>query len=205
MARPQRVLVTGFEPFGGDARNVSGNVARLLDGASVAGHEVRGVVLPCAFASAPAALRAAIDACQPALVLCLGLAASRRGFTPERVAINLVDARIADNLGARPVDEPVLAGAPAAVFTRLPVKAMVAALQAAGLEAAVSYSAGTFVCNQVFFALCDGLGAAGPVRGGFMHLGGELDDETATAGVRLALATALVTGDDLAHSAGRVD
>ena len=205
MDRLGRVLITGFEPFGGDTRNVSGQVALALNGARVDGHVVHGRVLPCAFEAAPAALQRAIDACRPALVLCLGLAASRRGFTPERVAINLVDARIADNLGARPVDEPVRGGAPAAVFTRLPVKAMTAALQAAGFEAAVSYSAGTFVCNQVFFALCDGLAAAGPVRGGFMHLGGELDDETATAGVRLALATALVTGDDLAHSAGRID
>jgi pyroglutamyl-peptidase len=205
VAAAARVLVSGFEPFGGDRRNVSGRVAQALDGARVAGHALRGVVLPCAFASAPGVLQAAIDAWQPSMVLCLGLAPSRRGFTPERVAINWVDARIADNHGAQPVDVPVRAGAPAAVFTRLPVKAMTAALRAAGFEAELSWTAGSFVCNQVFFTLCDGLDAAGPVRGGFMHLGGELDDAVAEAGVRVALAAALTADGDLAVSAGRID
>jgi pyroglutamyl-peptidase len=204
-ARRPVVLVTGFEPFGGDPVNPSGDAARLLDGRSIAGHRVRGVVLPCAFATAPAALQAAIEASHPALVLCLGLAASRRGFQPERVAINLIDARIPDNVGAQPVDEPVLPGAPPAAFTDLPVKAMAAALVAAGHEAAVSYSAGTFVCNQVFFALMQILQARSGVRGGFMHLGGELDGAAAAVGVRVALAEALRRTADLASSAGRVD
>lgn len=204
-ARRPVVLVTGFEPFGGDPVNPSGDAARLLDGRVIAGHRVRGVVLPCAFATAPAALQAAIEAAQPALVLCLGLAASRRGFQPERVAINLIDARIPDNAGAQPVDEPVLPEAPAAAFTDLPVKAMAAALAAAGHEAAVSYTAGTFVCNQVFFALMQILQSRPGVRGGFMHLGGELDGVAAAAGIRVALAEALRRTADLRASAGRVD
>jgi pyroglutamyl-peptidase len=207
------VLVTGFEPFAGDPVNPSGDAARLLDGQVIAGRRVHGVVLPCVFATAPAALRAAIEATRPEMVLCLGLAASRLGFQPERVAINLVDARIPDNAGAQPVDEPVIAGAPAAAFTDLPVKAMVAALVAAGHGAAVSYSAGTFVCNQVFFALTQALAQApahalpggARVRGGFMHLGGDLDGAAAAAGVRVALTAALDRTADLGSSAGRID
>jgi pyroglutamyl-peptidase len=195
------ILVTGFEPFGGDARNPSGDAALALHGALIAGHRVHGVVLPCVFATAPAALAAAVLATQPALVLCLGLAASRNGFHPERVAINLIDARIPDNAGAQPVDVPVQAGAAPAAFTTLPVKAMASALQAAGHAATVSYSAGSYVCNQVFFALMQL-----PVpRGGFLHLGGDLALDAVIAGTRVALKAALAEGPDLAVSAGRID
>lgn len=195
------LLVTGFEPFGGDASNVSADAARLLDGQLIAGHALHGAVLPCVFAQAPARLRALVDELQPALVLCLGLAASRRGFQPERVAINLIDARIADNAGAQPIDQPVDASAAPAYFSSLPVKAMAAALRAQGHEAEVSHSAGTFVCNQVFHALM-----AMPVaRAGFMHLGGDLDAASAAAGVRLALEVALAQRQDLGSSAGTLD
>ena len=146
------LLVTGFEPFGGDAANPSGDATRLLDGETLGGHILRGAVLPCVFAEAPAQLRALVDAHRPVLLLCLGLAASRRGFHLERVAINLIDARIADNAGAQPVDTPVDSAGPPAAFTTLPVKAMAAALRAEGFDADVSYSAGTYVCNQVFHA-----------------------------------------------------
>ncbi len=195
------ILVTGFEPFGGDARNPSGEAALALDGDLIGGRPVRGVVLPCVFETAPRALQAAIEALRPELVLCLGLAASRHGFHFERVAINLIDARIADNAGAQPVDHPVAAGAPPAAFTSLPVKAMAAAVRAAGLDAVVSYTAGTFVCNQVFFALMQ-LPVA---RGGFLHLGGDLDTPSVVAGTRIALAAAVDRQGDLGTSAGRVD
>ena len=195
------LLLTGFEPFGGDARNPSGEAALALHGEVIAGQRVHGVVLPCVFATAPQALRAAIVATQPDLVLCLGLAASRRGFHPERVAINLIDARIADNAGAQPVDEPVIAGAAAAAFSTLPVKAMAAALQQAGHPAMVSYTAGSFVCNQVFFALMQ-LPVA---RAGFLHLGGDLDLAAVVAGTRIALGSAWRHGVDLSVSAGLVD
>ncbi len=201
------ILLTGFEPFGGAPRNVSAEVARALDGGLIAGHRVHGVVLPCVFAEAPAALLAAVADVRPAVALCLGLAMSRRGFSPERVAINLIDARIADNAGARPVDVAVIAGAPAAVFSSLPVKAMTAALQAGGFEAEPSFSAGSYVCNQVFYALMHALthGLPAASRGGFMHLGGDLDAATAGAGVRLALAAALAHHQDLTLPAGRLD
>lgn len=195
------ILVTGFEPFGGDARNPSGEAALMLEGQAIGGHALRGIVLPCVFADAPRALRAAIRRHRPALVLGLGLAASRRGFHLERVAVNLIDARIADNAGAQPVDRPVAAGGPAAAFTTLPVKAMAAALQAAGHEAQVSYSAGSFVCNQVFYALM----RCRVPRAGFLHVGGDVAVPAIVEGVRVALAAALERSEDLAVSAGRVD
>lgn len=195
------ILVTGFEPFGGDARNPSGEAALAMDGQGIGGVPVRGVVLPCVFAEAPRALRAAIRRHRPDLVLALGLAASRRGFHLERVAVNLIDARIPDNAGAQPVDEPVQRRGPAAAFTTLPVKAMSAALQGAGLEAQVSWSAGSFVCNQLFYALM----RCRVPQAGFLHLGGDLDTDAIVRGVRVALAAALGTSVDLATSAGRID
>lgn len=199
------LLVTGFEPFGGDAANPSGDAARALHGEWLDGHRVHGVVLPCTFATAPLALQSAIAASRPVAVLCLGLAASRRGFHPERVAINLVDARIPDNAGAQPIDEPVRAGGPAARFTRLPVKAVVAALQAAGHEAAVSHTAGTYVCNQVFYRLMQLLARRPSVRGGFMHVGGDLEADAVAAGTRVALRATLATAEDLPVGGGTLD
>jgi pyroglutamyl-peptidase len=165
------VLLTGFEPFGGDRRNPSGEVARQLDGAAIDRHIVVGAVLPCVFGRSARELRRLVRAHRPELVVCLGLAATRTEITPERVAINVDDARIADNAGARPVDRPVVRGGPAAYWSTLPVKAIVRALQGAGLPASVSQTAGTFVCNHVFYALMHELARGHPgVRGGFIHV-----------------------------------
>jgi pyroglutamyl-peptidase len=168
------LLLTGFEPFDGAAINPSWEVARALHGQRIAGAQVVAVQLPCVFATALAALQAALDTQQPSWVLALGLAGSRSALSVERVAVNLVDARIPDNAGAQPIDQPVLAGGPAAYFTGLPAKAIVARLQAAGFAAELSHSAGSFVCNQVFYGLMHALaarpGAADPVVGGFIHL-----------------------------------
>lgn len=164
-----RILLTGFEPFGGDAVNPSALVCRALDGQQVAHATVHAVELPCVFGRARLALDDALVATSPVLVLALGLAAGRAEISVERVAVNVDDARIADNAGAQPVDVPVVAGGPAAYFSTLPVKAIVAALGAAGLPAAVSQSAGTFVCNHVFYGLQHRLAGTG-VRSGFMHV-----------------------------------
>ncbi len=201
------ILVTGFEPFGGDTLNPSAEVARALDGQRIDGVPVHGLVLPCTFAGALPALQAALAARRPQLVLALGLAAGREGFTPERVALNLIDARIADNAGAQPLDEPVVPAGPAAYFTTLPIKAMVAALRAAGWPASVSLSAGSFVCNQVFYGLQHACRRRRGTRSGFMHLPC-LPEQAAAApcpslplaamvqGVQRALAVALATRDD---------
>ncbi len=215
----KQVLLTGFEPFGGDTLNPSREVALRLHGEVIAGAQVQALELPCVFGAAAERLREALSALQPALVLCLGLATQRSEVSVERVALNLDDARIADNAGAQPVDTPVVAGAPAAYFARLPVKAMVAAVQAQGLPAGLSFSAGSFVCNHVFFALMHEL-ASQPVlsgtRGGFVHLpplpeqpvqpgsGTPLALDEQVRALRLAVAVALTQGDDLHLPAGNI-
>jgi pyroglutamyl-peptidase len=170
MTAPRPILVTGFEPFGGDTMNPSEQVARALHGTQVGGVAVVGLTLPCTFAHAAPVLCRAIDDTRPRLVLAMGQAAGRTGLTVERVAINVADARMPDNAGAQPVDEPVVPGGHAAHFASLPIKAMVAAVQAAALPASVSQTAGTFVCNHVFYALMHHLLERPGTRGGFMHL-----------------------------------
>jgi len=164
-----RILVTGFEPFGGQSLNPSWEVARALHGAVIAGAVVTAVQLPCVFAQALPALQQALAQHKPDIVLALGQAEGRCDFSVERVAINVMDARIADNAGAQPIDVPVIDGGPAAFFSTLPIKSLVAGLKAAGFPASVSQTAGTFVCNQVFYALQHMLAGSG-VHSGFVHL-----------------------------------
>ena len=164
-----RILLTGFEPFGGQSINPSWEVARALDGLSLSQAQVRAIRLPCVFAQAATALTRAVAEFQPDIVLALGQAEGRSDISVERVAINVMDARIADNAGAQPIDQPVVAGGPAAYFSTLPIKRLVASLRAEGIPASVSQTAGTFVCNQVFYALQHAL-AERAVRSGFVHL-----------------------------------
>jgi pyroglutamyl-peptidase len=164
-----RILVTGFEPFGGQSLNPSCEVARALHGWTLEGAQVSSVQLPCVFAQAQPALQQALAQHHPDIVLALGQAEGRCDFSVERVAINVMDARIADNAGAQPIDVPVIAGGPAAYFSTLPIKSLVAGLKAAGFPASVSQTAGTFVCNQVFYALQHTLAGLG-VHSGFVHL-----------------------------------
>lgn len=164
-----RILVTGFEPFGGQSLNPSWQVAHALNGLTLKGAQVVSVQLPCVFAQALPALQQAMAQHRPDIVLALGQAEGRCDFSVERVAINVMDARIADNAGAQPIDVPVIAGGPAAYFSTLPIKSLVAGLKAAGFPASVSQTAGTFVCNQVFYALQHALAGQG-VHSGFVHL-----------------------------------
>jgi pyroglutamyl-peptidase len=212
-----RILVTGFEPFGGDRLNPSREVALQLDGRRVAGHAIVGRCLPCAFGTALAALQSLIDDVRPCVVIALGLAGSRAAVSIERVAINLIDARIADNAGAQPIDEPVIAGAPAAYFASLPVKAIHAGLREAGIASEVSHSAGTFVCNQVFFALMHRLRAWPQAKGGFIHLpplpehaahhsvGRPMALDEQVRAVLLAASIALTRRTDIPSSTGTLD
>lgn len=216
MTRPS-ILLTGFEPFGGEAVNPSWQVAQALHVEAIAGVRVRSLCLPCAFGDALDVLGAELERLRPRIVLALGQASGRAGFSPERVAINVDDARIACNAGRQPIDEPVVPGAPAAYFSTLPVKAIVAALREAGLPAAVSQSAGTYVCNHVFYGLMHALRRRRGVRAGFMHL--PLLPEQAAArasvpappslplatlvqGLRLTLHTIVSTAADLRVSGG---
>ncbi len=163
------ILLTGFEPFGGEVINPSWEVARSLHGHVIAGATVHARCLPTTFGGAPRALAEAIAVVRPGLVVALGLASGRSEISIERVAVNLIDARIADNAGERPRDLPVRADAPAAYFSTLPLKAMRNALRAAGHPAGLSLSAGAFVCNQVFFELQHQFAGRG-IPSGFIHL-----------------------------------
>jgi pyroglutamyl-peptidase len=165
-----KVLVTGFEPFGGETVNASLEAVRRLPH-RMGVLEIATAGLPTSYARSIPALEAAIARVQPQLVLCVGQAADRATLCVERIAINLQDARIPDNDGARPVDVPVAPGGPAAYLATLPVRMAVAALHAAELPAQLSMSAGTFVCNHVFYGLMH-LAATGNrrFRGGFLHV-----------------------------------
>lgn len=144
--------MTGFDAFGGDAINPSYSAVRRLP-VRIGTLHVVTAELPTSFARAERKLRALIAREQPHIVLCVGLAADRAAISVERVAVNLCHARIADNDGMRPVDKPVIARAPAAYFATLPVLSIVSAMSRAGLNAQLSMSAGTFVCNHVFYSL----------------------------------------------------
>lgn len=214
MDSPATVLLTGFEPFGGETVNPSWLVAQALHGRRVGGALVQAACMPCVFADAGPALQAALARHRPQLVLCLGQAGGRCDLSLERVAINVADARIPDNAGAQPIDVPVVEGGPAAYFGTLPIKAMVAALRAAGLPASVSQTAGTFVCNHLFYVLMHRLQQLPGVRGGFMHLPllpgqaaaqpglPSLPLATQVQGVEHALAVALATTQDLREGGG---
>lgn len=163
------VLLTAFEPFGGDARNPSWDAAQRLAETWDGPANLVVEQLPVVFAEERARLAAAIAKHRPAVVIATGLAAGRATVTPERVAINVMDARIPDNAGAQPVDEPIdPCGAPAA-FSGLPIKRIVRDVRAAGVPASVSNTAGTFTCNQVFYELMSFAGREG-FRAGFVHV-----------------------------------
>ncbi|MCY9516865.1 pyroglutamyl-peptidase I [Paenibacillus apiarius] len=167
------LLLTGFDPFGADSINPSWEAVRSLHGRTIGKYHVHAVQLPTSFARAGAALREAMGAYAPDTVLCIGQAGGRPDITLERVAINLMDARIADNDGAQPTDDEVIPGGPAAYWSLLPVKALRQALQAAGIPCSISYTAGTFVCNAIFYTLMHELhmdsNRTGK-RGGFVHI-----------------------------------
>jgi pyroglutamyl-peptidase len=210
MPTTRTVLLTGFDPFGGDAVNPSWLSVERLQGETIAGHRIASVQLPTAFARAPRVLRAAVRRHRPALVLCVGQAGGRAAISLERVAINVIDARIPDNDGAQPIDTPVARGGPAAYFSTLPIKAMRAALAAAGIRAEISQTAGTFVCNQVFYVLMRTLARmpAPRPRGGFVHIpflpeqaraadgAPSMPQETMVTGLRIAIDCALRTRRD---------
>ncbi|STW35334.1 pyroglutamyl-peptidase I [Klebsiella pneumoniae] len=126
------VLITGFEPFGGETVNPSWEVVKQLDGMIIRGHQVVAKQLPCVFGEALTVLKAALETYQPRLTIAVGQAGGRVDITVERVAINVDDARIPDNKGQQPIDEPIVANGPAACFSTLPIKAIVSALRQQG-------------------------------------------------------------------------
>lgn len=214
MGRFPTVLVTGFDPFGGDTVNPSWMAVQCLHGRQIGGHRIVGAQLPTVFGDALAALRELL-AMRPSLVVCLGQAAGRAALSLERIAINVNDARIPDNAGEQPVDTPVVAGGPAAYFTSLPIKSMLAALLDEGINAEVSQTAGTFVCNHIFYGLMHELAtrpALQRTRGGFIHVPWlpaqgqpSMRLEEVVQGVKVAIACALDTRSDIRLQAGALD
>ena len=208
------VLITGFEPFDGEAVNPSWEVVKRLDGAIIAGERVVARQLPCVFNEALTVLHAALDEFRPALTLAIGQAGGRADITVERVAINIDDARIPDNKGQQPIDRPIVAGGPAAWFSSVPIKAIVAALRQQGIPASVSQTAGTFVCNHVMYGLLHKLQGQAGVKGGFIHIPylpeqaaahpGEASMalETIRAALETAIAISLTHDDDLSVTGG---
>ena len=167
----QKVLITGFEPFGGERVNPSWEVVKQLNDMEFAGARIIARQLPCVFGAALEALNAAIDEVQPVMVLAIGQAGGRTDITLERVAINIDDARIPDNQGQQPIDETIVASGPAAYFSTLPIKAMVNSMREAGIPASVSQTAGTYVCNHVMYGLLHRLNQINSeVKGGFIHI-----------------------------------
>lgn len=170
MTRTPRILLTGFDPFGGETVNPSWEAVSALHGRRVGGHRIVALQLPTEFAASLRALRRALREERPAIALGVGQAGGRSRLSLERVAINVNDARIPDNAGAQPVDEPVVAGAPAAYFSTLPIKAMLAALREQGLPAEISNTAGTYVCNHIAYAMAHYTARQRGVRTGFLHI-----------------------------------
>ena len=158
------ILLTGFEPFGTATSNPSGEIVKQISGDNIV-----TAILPVAYAQSAEQLLSLIEQHKPDVVICLGQAEGRTHITPEKVAINLDDARLADNEGVLRNDVKILEDGPDAYFSTLPVKNMVEAMKAQGIPAVVSLSAGAFLCNHVFYVAQNKF-AGTAVRSGFVHV-----------------------------------
>ena len=159
-----KVLLTGFEPFGTATSNPSGEIVKQITGDNIV-----TAILPVTYTQSAERLLALISEHNPDVVICLGQAEGRTQITPEKVAINLDDARLPDNAGVQRSDVKILDDGPDAYFTSLPIKEMVEAAKAAGVAASVSLSAGAFLCNHVFYVAQNNF-AGTKVRSGFIHV-----------------------------------
>lgn len=159
-----KVLLTGFEPFGKATLNPSAEIVKQISGDNIV-----TAILPVAYAQSAERLLALVAEHNPDVVICLGQAEGRKEITPERVAINLDDARLADNEGVLRNDVKILENGPDAYFSTLPVKEIVEGIKAAGVPAAVSLSAGAFLCNHVFY-VAQSKFAGTNIRSGFVHV-----------------------------------
>ena len=165
-----KVLLTAFDPFGGDVVNPAQEAVEAV-ASEVAGAQVVKCVVPTVFGKSIETVYEAMKREQPDVTFCIGQAGGRVGLTPERVAINLNDARIPDNEGQQPLDTRIFEDGETAYFTSLPAKAMVAKIKEAGVPASVSYTAGTFVCNHLMYGVLYHIAKEFPgMRGGFMHV-----------------------------------
>ncbi len=164
------ILVTGFDPFGGESINPAWEAVKRLP-TTINGANVHIKEIPTCFHRSAEVLVSAINEVEPGIILCVGQAGGRSGLTLERVGINIDDARIPDNDGAQPIDMAIVPGGPNAYFSNLPIKAMVQASKDAGVPAAVSNTAGTYVCNHILYQTLHWIETHHPsIRGGFLHV-----------------------------------
>jgi pyroglutamyl-peptidase len=211
------ILITGFAAFGGEKINPSWEAVKQLDQLIIDEHQLIARQLPCSFAESSEHLNKLLEELQPQIVLNIGQAGGRLDISLERVAINLDDARIADNLGAQPIDQTIIKDAPNAYFTNLPLKALLQAARNNGVPASISYSAGTFVCNHVFYTLMHWINTLNPaIRGGFIHipylpeqaaaLGAQpsMTQETVISGLKTILKTIIATPKDISAVGGTI-
>ncbi|HAS8566262.1 pyroglutamyl-peptidase I [Vibrio vulnificus] len=210
----RKILVTGFEPFGGESLNPSLELVKVLTQKERTNIEIIGCQVPVVRHQSISTVIEAIEQHEPELVFMIGQASGRAAITPERVAINLDDYRIEDNAGHQPVDEPIIATGPAAYFSTLPVKAITHALQQAGIPCQLSHSAGTFVCNHLFYGIQHYLQAR-PIRSGFIHIPllpeqasasnqPSMSLETLARGLEMMIMTCLETEQDTKLTGGTV-
>jgi pyroglutamyl-peptidase len=148
----KKLLISGFDPFGGEVINPSYEAVKLLPD-MIGEYEPTKIELPTVFGRAAKIMIEKIEEIRPDAVICVGQAGGRRGITPEVIGINLREATIADNAGVQPKNAPVRAGAPDGIFSTLPVREMVEAIKNEGLPASLSFSAGAFVCNDLLYSL----------------------------------------------------
>ncbi|PFR44922.1 pyroglutamyl-peptidase I [Bacillus thuringiensis] len=165
------VLLTGFDPFGGESINPAWEVAKSLHEKTIEEYKIISKQVPTVFQKSISVLKEYIEELNPEMIICIGQAGGRPDITIERIAINIDDARIADNEGNQPVDVPVIEEGPAAYWSTLPMKAIVKRLHEEGIPASVSQTAGTFVCNHLFYGLMHELEKRDKkIKGGFIHI-----------------------------------
>lgn len=210
----KKVLLTGFDPFGKDTINPALEVVKQLDGLVVDDIELIALEVPTVFQKSIKVVQEGIEKHTPDVVICVGQAGGRKQITPERVAINVDDARIPDNEGNQPIDEPIVEGGPAAYWTTLPIKKMVQEMRRVGAPAVVSNTAGTFVCNHLFYGVMHFLHERAPhIRGGFIHIPfipEQILDKSAPSmsldlivkGIKIAAITAVKVKEDICEVGG---
>ena len=215
-----KILVTGFDPFGGEKINPAlETIKRLPD--TILGAQIIKLEIPTVVGKSLAKIKEAVEKENPDVVLSIGQAGGRSEITVERVGINIDDCRIPDNEGNQPIDEPVVKGGPAAYFVTVPIKAIVENIKAHNIPASISNTAGTFICNHVCYGvahLAAARTAAGkPMKSGFIHipflpeqvigkpaLTPSMSLETIISGITHALEAIVKHGSDIKVSGGKI-
>ena len=215
-----KILVTGFDPFGGEKINPAlETIKRLPD--TILGAQIIKLEIPTVVGKSLAKIKEAVEKENPDVVLSIGQAGGRSEITVERVGINIDDCRIPDNEGNQPIDEPVVKGGPAAYFVTVPIKAIVENIKAHNIPASISNTAGTFICNHVCYGVAH-LAAqrtttGKPMKSGFIHipflpeqvigkpaLTPSMSLETIISGITHALEAIVKHGSDIKVSGGKI-